>query len=1021
LEKEVIKTPMNPKKILLVDDDSIIASLQIQSLNEKDYLVIHASCGEDALELCNSNISHIDLILMDIDLGQGIDGTTAAEQILKKHNIPLIFVSSHTEKEVVEKTEQITNYGYVTKNSGITVLDASIKMAFKLFEMNQKVVAAKDKLAATLDALPDLFFEVGLDGTYYDFHSPRNELLYIPIENLRGKKIQEVMPPVVSEIVMAGIREAHEKGFSVGKQFELDVPAGKLWFEISISRTREATSNNPHFIVLSRDITDRKKAEKELAEKERFARTVTNNIPAMIGYWTKDLICTFANPAYLDWFGRTPEQLLGIKMRDLMSEELYQKVQPHVQGALAGKNQKFEITINKLNGQTSHLLVQYIADKVDGGVNGIYALVTDITEVKERENLIQESEEKWRTLFEVLPVGISLLGTDHSLSEFNSTLTRILDITPQGMLEGKYNHRKYYDSNGKLIPPEKFPSIKAVKEQITISSFEMRFEKEDGKSVWVEIIASPMHLKDYDCVVVTSDVTKRKEAEEQLRKLSRAIEQSESSIIITDRVGNIEYVNRKSLETSGYSMEELIGKNPRILQSGNTPKEEYNKLWGTVLAKGEWIGEFQNKKKSGEIYWESVHISAILSEIGEITNFLAVKEDITYKKSMEEQLRQSQKLESLGQISGGIAHDFNNILAILMGNLELIARKLPADNTSLLKKVEASLSAVDRGAQLTKKLLAFARKQVFSREIVDLNSIIREMYEVLERVLGKQIQIHLEISELPILILIDKNEMENVILNLAINARDAMDNSGTLTIRTRKVENIVFPMEEVNTNFENQFAEFSIIDTGAGIPTHLLQKVFEPFFTTKPKGKGTGLGLSLTYGFVKQSDGHIHVYSEEGKGTCFRLYFPIVNTDRNATTQPIPRLMDNRSDKNTEAKSKTILLVDDETSMLNIANSILSDMGYSILTASNASEAVDILKSHAVDLVISDIIMPGEMNGITLAKYIKENFPNVKTILTSGFPGHLRKTEVHELNQYAFIEKPYKMKDLENLVRIELA
>lgn len=560
---EMHNKTINPKRILLVEDDFIIAAIEAKNLKEKGYHVTHVDKGEDAIKYCDVRINDINLILMDIDLGSGIDGTIAAREILKKHNIPLIFVSSHTEQGIVEKTEEITNYGYVVKNSSITVLDASIKMAFKLFEMNQRVIAAKDKLEATLDALPDLFFEVGLDGQYFDFHSPRNDLLYTPANNIVGKRIQEVLPPYVAEVVISAILEANDKGFSVGKQFELDVPAGTLWFELSISRKSGDNSDNPHFIVLSRDISIRKNAENkiqrvsqlyaalshcneainhckneeelfsqicqdavefggmkmawigivdektqmvlpvasfgdkkgylknieisvnpdnplslgptgtairmnqpfwsqdffndagttnwrdraaqsgwlssaslpiqrsrvvigslnvysselnafdediqklllemtrninfaldnyanesarkqielELADKDRFAKTVTDYIPAMIGYWTKDLICTFANPAYLDWFKLTPEQLMGIRMKDLLSEDLYQKNQPHVHAVLAGKEQKFERRVKKENGQIVHLLVQYIPDRVEEFVNGFYVVITDITEV----------------------------------------------------------------------------------------------------------------------------------------------------------------------------------------------------------------------------------------------------------------------------------------------------------------------------------------------------------------------------------------------------------------------------------------------------------------------------------------------------------------------------------------------------------------------------------------------------------------------------------------------------------------
>ena len=235
---------------------------------------------------------------------------------------------------------------------------------------------------------------------------------------------------------------------------------------------------------------------------------------------------------------------------------------------------------------------------------------------------------------------------------------------------------------------------------------------------------------------------------------------------------------------------------------------------------------------------------------------------------------------------------------------ELLVNWPDQDIIDVFKQMDKD--AVERGSQLTKKLLAFARKQVFSPEIYDLNFIIQDMYEMIERVLGKQIKVDLKISELPLPILIDKNELENVILNLAINARDAMNDVGILTIRTRQVQNPKLANEEIH-NSDNVFAELSIIDTGCGIPPHLMQKIFEPFFTTKPKGKGTGLGLSLTYGFIKQSNAHIHVYSEESKGTCFKLYF-LIKDNQNYPKVESTKIIEK---KDSLSQDKVVLVVDD--------------------------------------------------------------------------------------------------------------
>lgn len=262
------------KIILLVDDELIICMVEAEKIRGFGYKVIVAHSASRAIKIMKK-AKGIDLVLMDIDLGEGIDGTEVASIILKDLNIPVVFLSSHTEWEVVEKTEKITSYGYVIKNSSIAVLNAAIKMAFKLFEANQAIKAAKEKLEATINALPDLLFEVGLDGTIYDCHSPKNELLLFPISDIIGKNIQNSLPDNVTLIAMDAIKEANVKGFSIGKQYKLNVPAGNLWFELSVTR-KGHNYKYPHFIALVRDITERKEMERALRDSEEKYRTVAD-------------------------------------------------------------------------------------------------------------------------------------------------------------------------------------------------------------------------------------------------------------------------------------------------------------------------------------------------------------------------------------------------------------------------------------------------------------------------------------------------------------------------------------------------------------------------------------------------------------------------------------------------------------------------------------------------------------------------------------------------------------------------
>jgi PAS domain S-box-containing protein len=297
------------KTILLVEDQVLIALAEKRGLEQYGYNVVIANCGEKAIELVAGN-SALDLILMDINLGDGMDGTEAAETILRDHDIPIVFLSSHTETEIVEKTEKITSYGYVVKNSGLTILDASIKMAFKLFEAYGKTKTINSKLEATLNAFPDLLFEAGLDGYYYDFHSPLAGESAVPALNLIGKKIPDVLPPSIADIVMSAIREAHEKGVSIGKQYETTMPGVTLLYELSVSR-KISSPLEPHFMILIRDISKRKMMEQALASSERRYRrlfeTAKDGILILDAETGK---IVDVNPFLVDMLGYTKEQFV---------------------------------------------------------------------------------------------------------------------------------------------------------------------------------------------------------------------------------------------------------------------------------------------------------------------------------------------------------------------------------------------------------------------------------------------------------------------------------------------------------------------------------------------------------------------------------------------------------------------------------------------------------------------------------------------------------------------------------------
>ncbi len=510
---------------------------------------------------------------------------------------------------------------------------------------------------------------------------------------------------------------------------------------------------------------------------------------------------------------------------------------------------------------------------------------------------------------------------------------------------------------------------------------------------------------------------KRKRAEEELRKLSRAVEQSASTIIITDTQGYIEYANPRFTETSGYTLEEAIGQHTRILKSGHTPPEEYRRLWETITAGKEWQGEFHNKKKNGELYWESASISPIKNADGVITHFLAVKEDITERKraekiraKLEDQLRQAQKMESIGRLASGVAHDFNNLLTVIRGYCDLMQSKIPAGDPQL-EDLEQIRQAGKRAADLTRQLLVFSRQQVLAPSILDLNDLVANLQKMLGRLIGEDITLTTVLQPGLWSITADPGQIEQVIMNLVVNARDAMPTGGKLTIETG---NIHLDDGYAETHLEASTGPcvmLAVTDTGHGMDKSTQARLFEPFFTTKEPGKGTGLGLATVYGIVKQSGGHIMVYSEPGLGTTFKIYLPAHQTGSTTLAAPQPQPV-------SRGGYETILLVEDDELVRSLIQRALQDEGYTILEACSGDEALSLAGQHpgGIELLMTDVVMP-QMSGRELAEQLKALRPQLKVLFMSGYTDDTVVRHGVLTAEIEFLPKPFSSSKLVSKVR----
>jgi PAS domain S-box-containing protein len=501
------------------------------------------------------------------------------------------------------------------------------------------------------------------------------------------------------------------------------------------------------------------------------------------------------------------------------------------------------------------------------------------------------------------------------------------------------------------------------------------------------------------------ELSERTKAEEELRKLSHAVEQSPVSIIITDLHGNIEYANQHFTNQTGYSLEELLGNNPRILKSGLTTQAEYRTLWKTILSGQEWRGEFQNLKKNGDLYWELALISPIRNNNSDITHFMAIKEDITERKKMENQLRHSQKMEAVGQLAGGIAHDFNNILTAIIGYTTILQMKI-SENSPLKPTTDQILASAERAASLTQGLLAFSRKEVNNPGQIDLNGVLGRVEKLLIRLIGEDIHLMTLPSEQPLPVMADSMQMEQVLMNLVTNARDAMPEGGDITISTELVN--------LDSNFiaahgfgnNGQFALLTVSDTGQGMDSETVKHIFEPFYTTKETGKGTGLGLSIVYGIIKKHNGYILCHSLPGVGTIFHVYLPLTDGDK----QPGPA---QEIETPFHSGSETILLAEDDEPTRLLTRELLEEFGYTVIETNDGIQALDKFREcrDKIRLVILDAIMP-HMKGMDVYREIRALSPDQRVILCSGYTSDVMQGQGTDDHNLHFIAKPFMPKEL---------
>lgn len=498
---------------------------------------------------------------------------------------------------------------------------------------------------------------------------------------------------------------------------------------------------------------------------------------------------------------------------------------------------------------------------------------------------------------------------------------------------------------------------------------------------------------------LNQEIEEHKQTEEKLFKLSQSIEESPVAFVLMDVNGNLEYVNPQFFRISGYAPRNMIGLNVKSLQPTGSQTDDFQEAWESVGADNIWRGEMQIKKQDGECFWAYLTLLPLKNPEGHVNSMMMIMEDTSEKRQLEAQLIQSQKLEGIGQLAGGVAHDFNNILTAIIGYAQLVYLNMQNDDTNR-GHIKHILDYSEKAATITKSLLAFSRKQTTNLSCFNVNDLISDFQKLLLRLMPENIEIQTQFTSQKLSVLVDQVQLEQVIMNLATNARDAMPDGGLIIIATNMTE---IDQEFIKSNGYGRtgsYAQITMADMGRGMNRQTLDKIFEPFFTTKEPGKGTGLGMTIVYNIVSRHNGFITVESEPGKGTRVRILLPIVEAAEDVNGSKTEEYIE-------QGGARTILVAEDDSGIRDLITTILTERGYEVIGAADGVEAVKQFSENRekVSLVMLDGIMP-KKNGREAYREIRAMKPDVKVIFMSGYLenmldfDHLMEREIH------FLQKP---------------
>jgi PAS domain S-box-containing protein len=749
-----------------------------------------------------------------------------------------------------------------------------------------------------------------------------------------------------------------------------------------------------------------------IAESERFhllIEAVTDYAIYMVD--TDGVVVTW-NPGAQRLKGYTPAEIIGQPYsRFFSAEDRARGVPQHVlaQARIHGRYESESWRIRKDGTRFLALAVIQAVRDGAGRLIGFAKITRDITERQAAQDALRDSERRFRMLVDGLTdYAIYMLDPSGVITKWNAGAARIKGYSAEEII-GRHFSRFYTVDDRRAGLPARVLEVAAREGRYEMEGWRVR---KDGSRFWAAVVIDAVHGENGELLgfaKITRDMTERRAAQEALRDSERQFRLlvsgvSDYAIYMLDPNGIVSSWNTGAARIKGYSADEIIGQHfSKFYTEGERSAGRPARALQQALEQGRSESEGWRVRKDGSLFWANVVIDPIRDENGVLVGFAKITRDMTERRAAQRalqetqaQLAQSQKLEALGQLTGGVAHDFNNLLMIVSGHIRIVRKALGPD-AKALGSVEAVELAARRGEGLTRQLLTFSRRQTLSPVVLRLKDAIDSIRTLLASSIGEAARFATALPPDLWPVAVDANELELAIVNLALNARDALPEGGVIAL---SAENVELAPSDTPARLAGEFVALTVADTGCGIPEDILPRVFDPFFTTKRTGKGTGLGLSQAHGFAHQSGGTITIHSEVGAGTRVTIYLPRAT----AAVAPAPP----QAAPGTIARGGTVLLVEDNPEVARVTAAMLEELGLVVSTAGDADAALQALAAAPVDLVISDIVMAGAMNGVRLARAIRERYPTLPVALATGYSAAAQEAA----GEFVVLRKPYQLPEL---------